>query len=457
MQMKLSEIAKIVGGELRGEDVILNGLCVDSRRVNRGDLFVAVVGKQADGHEFIEHALRNGAVGAMVTKDVHNGYSTIRVNSIEDSFAKIATHIRESFTGPVIGVTGSVGKTTVKEFLAGMLGGDDVVLKTPSNMNTEYGVPIAWMMLEKNHKYAVIEMAMRGEGQIAHLCSFSKPTHGIITAIGSAHIGELGSKEAIIRAKSELTENIPDDGVIVLPFTMDLPMLMSYATCKVITFGEDESCDVKVLGHEMLFHRNMTRGEWRVNGNNLSAEVPGIGSQQVLNVAGCLGVCLGLGFDVQTALNNLSNVKLPPDRLRRAVFQRGTILIDVYNSSPESCIQALEVLNEFPAQGKKIAILGDMLELGDFEEEEHTKIGKFIAGTNVDMLIGVGERSHWIVEGAKKSGFSGETSLCKTAEEAAKWLLSLREGDVLLIKGSRALQLENALIRAGVEIDSAHY
>ena len=455
--MKLSEIAEIVGGELRGEDVIVNGLSVDSRTVKRGDLFAAVVGKQVDGHEFIESALEKGAVGAIVTKDIHNSYSAIRVNSIEDSFAKIANNIRKSFTGPVIGVTGSVGKTTVKEFLSAILGGDDIVLKTPSNMNTEYGVPIAWMMLEKNHKYAVIEMAMRGEGQIAHLCSFSKPTHGIITSIGSAHIGELGSKEAIIRAKSELTKSIPSNGAIILPFTADLPLLESYANCKVITFGEHESCDIKVLGHEILFDRNMTRGEWRVNGDNLSAEVPGLGGQQVFNIAGCLGVCLGLGVDVRNALSNLANVKLPPDRLRSVAFQMGTVLIDVYNSSPESCIKALEVLNEFPAQGKKIAILGDMLELGDYEENEHMKIGKFVAGINVDVIVGVGERSHWIVEGAKKSGFSGETSLCGTAEEAAKWLLSLREGDVLLIKGSRALQLENALIKAGVEIDSEHY
>lgn len=457
MQMKLSEIAKIVGGQLRGEDVIVTGLSVDSRTVKVGDLFAAVAGKRVNGHEFIESALEKGAVGAMVTKDIHNGYSTIKVNSIEDSFAKIANNIRKSFTGQVVGVTGSVGKTTVKEFLSAMLGGDDVVLKTPSNMNTEYGVPIAWMMLEKHHKYAVIEMAMRGEGQIAHLCSFSQPTHGIIASIGNAHIGELGSKEAIIHAKSELTKSIPSNGAIVLPFTVDLPILKSYANCKVITFGEHESCDVKVLWHETLFDRNITRGGWRVNGDDLSADVPGLGSQQVFNAAGCLGVCLGLGFDVQNALRNLSNAKLPPDRLRSIVFQGGTILIDVYNSSPESCIKALEVLNEFPAQGKKIAILGDMLELGDFEEKEHAKIGKFIAETNVNILIGVGERSRWIAEGARKWGFSGETSLCGAAEEVAKWLLSLREGDVLLIKGSRALQLENALIKAGVVIDSKHH
>lgn len=457
MQMKLSEIAKIVGGELKGEDGVVNGLSVDSRTVKKGDLFAAVAGKQVDGHEFIETAINKGAVGAMITKDIHNGYSSIKVNSIEDSFAKIANKIRKSFTGPVIGVTGSVGKTTVKELLSAMLGGDDVVLKTPSNMNTEYGVPIAWMMLEKNHKYAVIEMAMRGEGQIAHLCSFSKPTHGIITAIGSAHIGELGSKEAIIRAKSELTQSIPSHGAIVLPYSGDLPILKSYANCKVITFGEHESCDVQVLEHEILFHHNMTRGGWRINGNDLSAQIPGLGGQQVFNVAGCLGVCLGLGFDAENALRNLSRVKLPPDRLRSIAFQKGTILIDVYNSSPESCIKALEVLNEFPVQGKRIAILGDMLELGDFEEKEHTKIGRYVAELNLDVLVGVGEKSRWIVEEAKKRAFLGETSLCETAEEAAQWLLNLQEGDVLLIKGSRALQLENALMKAGVKIDSEHH
>jgi len=445
MQFKLSDIAKITGGRWFGKDSVVHGISVDSRQVKKGDLFVAVVGNNADGHDFINDAFNRGATGALVSKEIAGNFPRIRVRSVVCALAKIAGVIRDSFRGKVIGITGSVGKTTTKELLAVALGDSKTVLKSEGNLNTEYGLPITWMKLDKNHRHVVLEMAMRGEGQIAHLCSFSRPHIGVITSIGTAHIGELGSRDAILKAKAELLESLPNDGVAVLPMGDDFVALSRYSKCGVRSFGEDVRADVRVLFSRTCFKDNTTEVEIHIENKRITGRIPGLGRHQAINASAVIAVCMALGIEPQAALNRMQNAELPSDRLRAIECYGATLLVDIYNSSPESCKEALKILLDARGFSRKIAILGDMLELGAFSEGAHREMGRLLSSSDVDVLVTVGELAPWILDEAKRNGYKGKGMSVSSSKEAASFLENLQPGDLVLIKGSRRLQLEKAL------------
>lgn len=449
MQLKLSEIAKITGGKWFGPDRLAHGISVDSRQVKKGDLFVAVVGNNADGHDFIHDAFQRGAVGALVSKEMGKEFPHVRVSSVVHALAEITRMIRDSFHGKVVAITGSVGKTTTKELLAAALGDATTVLKSEGNLNTEYGLPITWMKLEQSHRYAVLEMAMRGKGQIAHLCSFSRPHIGVITSIGTAHIGELGSREEIIKAKAELLESIPKEGLAVLPMGEDFEALSRYANCEVLSFGEQPNADVRVLSSSINLENNTTEIEIEIKNQRFSGRIPGLGRHQANNASAVLAVCIALGIDPQVALKRMQNAELPSDRLRAVECHGATLLVDVYNSSPESCKEALKILSDAKGFFRKIAILGDMLELGAFAENAHREIGKLVSSSDVDVLVTVGELAPWILEEAKAHGYHGIGMSVPSSSEVALILENLTPGDLVLIKGSRRLQLEKALPKEG--------
>ena len=345
-----------------------------------------------------------------------------------------------------MGVTGSVGKTTVKEFLAAALSSAGPVLKSEGNLNTEFGVPMTWMRLQSEHKFAVIEMGMRGKGHISQLCAFAKPTAGIITSIGTAHIGELGGRTSIADAKSELLDCLPDNGFAVLPAECDfLKPLETRAKGRVLTFGRSDAADVRVLKSSSDFDSNRTQFTIKLAGKTIEGEVPGLGEHQALNAAAAIAACVGLHVDLSAAMASMSKAQIPSKRLRAVQHASALVLVDVYNSSPESCIEALRVLASAPGRGEKIAVLGDMLELGDYTEEGHRLVGAEASRLRIDRLALVGRSAHWIREGAIETGFGGRIDWVSSVEEAAKVLQKLLPGDVALVKGSRAMALERAL------------
>ena len=447
MKLSVREVALAVGVSNIVADVVATGISVDSRSLIVGDIFCAVEGNRVDGHLFVNQAIERGAVALLVSKEISAPIPVLRVENVVTALAKIAYEVRSRFSGDVFGITGSVGKTTVKELLSAALGGDSAVMKTPGNLNSEYGVPMSWMHLEPFHQFAVIEMGMRGKGHIAHLCSFSRPNIGIISAIGLAHVGEVGSREAIVNIKGELIEALPKSGVAVLPAGKDFSELSSRASCRIISFGE--SADVSVVRTEICISNNKTIAEFSCFGRSLTGELSGLGRGIASNAAAVLGAVSAICADTENALALMATTQMPSGRLNAIHYNDATILVDVYNSSPESCIEALNVLS--CATGKKSAILGDMLELGEMSINEHYKIGRKVGEIGVERLFLVGELSSEIGRGAKETNPSILIHEFSNSDEASIVFQQLESSETVLIKGSRGLQMENALKNTGVK------
>lgn len=444
--MKLSEFADRCEGSLVGEDAEFGGFATDSREVGPGCLFVCIRGERTDGHEFAADAFRAGAAACLCERTVEGRH--ILVGNIATALAAFALSIRTEFAGPVIGVTGSTGKTSTKEFVAAALSPKGPVLKSSGNRNTEYTSPLVWSELSPEHWAVVVEMGMRGFGQIAHLASFSRPTIGIVTNVGTSHIEKVGSREGIARAKSEMLAALPGDGTAVLWQEDDfLPALRNPSPCPVVTFGFAQEADCRVLGYRALsWERCLLRG--RLDDVVFEVELPTTGRHQALNASAAVLAARCAGVGVAEAAAALAGAELPPLRLQVVNFKGATVVLDTYNASPDSTIAALRTLADVPAEGRRIAILGEMKELGDYTESGHRAVGAALGLSPVDHAVLTGGPTSFIEDEALKTGFtkSKVTSFASfDIENVRRFLSGIRPGDVVLIKGSRALGLENAL------------
>lgn len=447
MTLDLREIATLVGATGEFPSLPVTGIAVDSRSVRPGDIFCAIVGARVDGHDYLDDAANRGAMAALVTREVPSPLPVLRVPSVPDALASIAHHIRDDFAGTVVAVTGSVGKTTVKELIAAALAPEGPVLKSLGNQNTEYGLPMTWMRLEPEHAFAILEMAMRGFGQVDALCKFSRPRIGVITSIGSAHAGEVGGSQGIAKAKGELIANLPPEGRGIVPSGPHEDYFRSIAKCPVITFGSSAESHVRVIASDTAFDENCVRFRIELDGQSVEGKCPGLGTHQALNAAAAIAAAGAVGVDPQKAADSLENAVLPTDRLRFEPMGRGGVLVDVYNSSPESCAAALRVLAEAPS-GHRVAILADMLELGEESERLHREVGALPEFDLIDSLFVLGEDTAWLAEEAARRNPHLAVERLESLDSAASILSGLREGDVALIKGSRKFELERAVTQA---------
>lgn len=446
--MTVQYFASRCGGSVVGVDgsLPINGFATDSRDVPEGGLFLCIAGENVDGHDFVAQAMENGAVACLAEKQIDA--PSIIVKNLVQALAKFASGKREEFIGPVVGVTGSTGKTTTKEFIAAALAPLGQVLKNPGNRNSEYTSPLVWADLNLSHRSVVIEMGMRGLGQIEHLASFTKPTIGVVTQIGTAHIEKVGSREGIVKAKSELLRALPKDGIAVLWQDDDyLGDLKKSTKCESVTFGFSPESDCRVLGYKSLgWEKCIVRGE--LDGTVFEAELPTTGRHQALNAACAVLTAHMAGVPVLDAAYALSQAELPPLRLQIVPYHGATVVLDTYNASPDSTIAAIKTLTEVPSEGKRLIILGEMKELGDYTESGHRAVGKALAESPVDSVFLAGGPTSYIGDEARKCGFSNDKiTECKTLDldKVRAFLRQLEPGDVVLIKGSRALGLEQAL------------
>lgn len=449
MQLTLQELARILNVPPPREVLQVTGLSFDSRTVKKGDLFCAVKGKKHDGHDFVMEAGEKGAVAGLVTAEVPANIPLLKVPSIETALAQIASWIRERVFVPVIGVTGSVGKTSTKEFIFSALSPFGPVLRSEGNLNTEYGLPQTWFQWEKHYRFVVLEMAMRGKGQIRALCEFSKPIVGVVTRIGRAHLGELGSVEAIVSAKAELLDSLPPSGVAILRHDEFLPSLREHCRCPVITFGTNPHADVYVSDVNPNLETGTSVVFLSLQGKRLRGQLPTLGPEQAVNASAAVATALALGLDVEKAVEALAHTRLPAGRLKLRQFEKVTILEDMYNSNPESCIEALNVFEKLKGQ-RKVVILGEMLELGDFSENLHRLVGAKLAEAVPDVIITIGNMAKWMLEEAIKRGFRGDGCFYQHVDEVPNLKHWCRPGDVVLIKGSRLMELEKLLWKAGL-------
>lgn len=445
IRISASEFARRCGGACFGEAEI-TGFTTDSRNVQPGDLYIAAYGERADGHDFVDAAIKAGAACSLVARPVNGPH--ILVEDVVASIAALGLSYRAEFNGPVIGITGSAGKTSAKEFTYAALGVLGPVLKSQGNRNTEYTNPLTWVELQPSHKSVVLEMGMRGFGQILHLAQAALPTIGLVTGIGTAHIEKVGSREGICKAKGELLQVLPSDGYAVLWQEDDyLNDLKQLCECEVQTFGTSQEADCRIIGSQSLdWENSLVRLSYR--GEEADVVVPAIGRHQARNAAAGVLVAVLAGADFKEAVAALKNVQLPPMRLEAREYKGATIILDNYNASPDSTVAAIRTLNEVPVKGRRLAILGEMKELGDFTESGHRLVGTAVAESSIDQALLTGGPTKFIYDEAVQRGFQASRLDSRDVldlEIVRTFVERVAPGDVLLIKGSRALGLENAL------------
>lgn len=442
LNLRLADVILTLNANLlRGDiDTVVHGVCADSRLAMPGDLFFALVA-QRDGHEFVADALRHGAVAAVVSKDVGVGISLIQVPDTLYALGSFAKWHRLQMGKPIVGVTGSVGKTTTKEMIAAVLGRKYTVLKNEGNYNNEIGVPLTLLQMDERHDIGVLEMAMRGMGEIKRLANIALPRIAVITNIGLSHIERLGSREAIASAKAEILDDLPPDGLAILPADDEfLPLLRERRFGRVVTFGESESADVRA--ENVRVHTDGCAGATvKTPRGGIELELAALGRHNIPNALAAVAVGLELGVDIEEIKASLEVFNPPSMRFNIIKSPLGyTVIDDVYNANPASMEAALRGLAAM--QGRKIAVLGDMLELGEHAERAHLEIGELAAEQGIDRLVTVGEASRWIAEGATRRGLTEISSFEKSSNVAEALKPELRPGDIILVKGSRGMTME---------------
>lgn len=444
LPIRVDEFAKRCGGTAHGfaNDAEMTSFALDSREAGPGSLFVAIKGARVDGHAYVSETLKSGAIGSLVERPVEGPH--VLVGSVVEALARFAASARAEFTGPVIGITGSAGKTSTKEFVAAAVSPLGPVLKTHGNRNTEYTVPLLWAELEPKHQVAVVEMSMRGFGQIRHLASFSKPTIGLVTNVGFAHIEMVGSREGIAEAKAELLEALPEDGFALL-WAADafLKLLKSKTRAQVRTFGYTGAADCQITSYKPL---NWTSSEVQgtLDGRTWKARLPAVGHHMAVNASAAVLAASCAGVDPREAAARLESAELPPMRMEVRELNGTTLVLDTYNASPPSFVAAVETLAELPAAGRRMAVVGEMKELGEHSREAHREVGAAIATHHLDEVLFMGEATEAALAECRAMGME-HVRMGGSHEDVREFIRQARPGDVVLIKGSRALELELAL------------
>jgi UDP-N-acetylmuramoyl-tripeptide--D-alanyl-D-alanine ligase len=439
------EIRRALGAQLLSErpgtQRAFTGVSNDSRATKPGEIFVALRTENRDGHDFAPAAIEAGAAGLIVSEPVEapEGVSVFRVRDTKTALGEVAAYWRARFLIRAIVVTGSVGKTTTKELIAALLASEHEVLKSPANFNDEVGVSMTLLQLENRHDRAVIEVGMFAEGEIRRLCEVVQPEMAVVMNVGPVHLERLGSIEAIARAKSEAVEGLPWTGNAVLNHDDPLVEAMRARTkARVMTFGLSAGADVR--GSD-LRSRGLDGVDFKVtaHGRSLEAHSPLAGADLVPNALAALAVAFADGMSLEHAVSALRSAQVPARLQVRRARSGALVLDDCYNASPASMFAALAVLEETP--GRRIALLGDMLELGAAEAEGHRNVGKRAAGVAA-VLYTVGPRAKMIADAAAEAGAKCVRHF-ESREEATEALQrEARDGDVVLIKASHGMALE---------------
>ena len=448
MKLPLSQIAEftLATGEFDGK-AIAQGYSIDSRTIRPGELFFAVIGERLDGHDYVEQALAKGAVAAVIHKNEASRYpSKSQLLLVDDTLLalqNLAAAVRMLWAKPLIAVTGSAGKTTTKEAIAHVLSTKFSVLKSEGNLNNHFGLPLMLLKLGPEHDIAVVEIGMSHGGEIAALAKIAQPETGVVTNVAPVHLEFFNSIAEIAAAKRELIESLPSTGTAVL--NADDEYVSQFGKSfkgRVLSYGTAPTADVRAENIEAQGTRGSTF-DIVAAGQRCSVQFPLVGAHNIHNALASVAVAQQCGMGLLKAAEALSTLAPPEKRGQVIQFGNITIVNDCYNSNPKALEAMVQVLTTMPAK-RRIVVAGEMLELGPTAEELHRASGRYIAGLNIDLLLGVRGLAQAIVESAQAAGIRAD--FVATAEEAGEWLArETRDGDVVLIKGSRGVKLERAL------------
>jgi UDP-N-acetylmuramoyl-tripeptide--D-alanyl-D-alanine ligase len=457
VELTAREIAAATGGELvaGAPDATAWGFAIDSRRLVPGEAFVALRAER-DGHHFVADAFSRGATVALVERNIDAPTSSgalIRVDNTLRALQTLASRARDQLSRAVfVGITGSAGKTATKDLTAAAAGRGRVVHASPESFNNEAGVPLTLLGAPENTEILITEMGARFEGNIRELTDIVRPTIGVVTHVGLAHAGLLGGREGIAQVKGELVEALPSDGLAVLNAECDAtPGLAARTSARVIRVGRGADADLRAV--DVTFDEHLrARFTLETPAGAAPVTLPLRGDHQVENAAQAVAVALEVGVPLEAAVAGLADARSAAHRMELSRTADDVLVLnDAYNSSPTSAKAAIRSLAKLPVKGRRIAVLGEMLELGEQGESEHVALGELAAAEGIDLLIAVGDRADQLANGAKKGRI--EVISAADADDAARRVIEeLRAGDAVLVKASRAVGLElvaEALTRGG--------
>ena len=461
--LTVKDILKVTKGELLlgEENLECKTFSKDTRKIKKGDTYIGIKGETFDGSSFWKQALENGAQAVIIEnvevtkeeKEKFKGKVIIKVKNTLEALYEMAKYKRSLYNIPVVAITGSVGKTSTKDIVANVVGQKYKTLKTIGNNNNNIGLPFTILRMQ-DEEIAVLEMGMNHFGEISLLTSIAKPTICVITNIGTSHIGNLGSRENILKAKLEILEGNKNPTIII---NNDNDLLHKwYEENKniknILTYGINEKSDINA--EKMILEPNYSEYECKIDGIENKIKVPIGGEHFVLNSLCALTVGKALGIETKKIIKGIEGFELTKKRMDITTLKGGVKIVnDAYNASFESMKASLKVLSEFK-ENRKIAVLGDMFELGDFSKELHEKVGHEVVENKIDILICNGENSKNIVEQAKKDGmnkdkiyyFDNKNEILKTLGKIAK------PGDIILFKASNGMkfyELAEEIVKKG--------
>lgn len=434
------------GGYLDGDfSLEVSGVVTDSRSAKGGNLFVALRGERFDGHAFLGEVFAKGVRAAIVEagcRVIPDGMSVIRVPDTLAGLQRLAAEYRKALPIRVVGITGSSGKTTTKDFTFSILSQRMSGWCTAGNLNNHIGVPLTLLAGSRDSEMAVIEMGMNHAGEIAPLAAMAQPEVGIITNIGMAHIEFLGSQQAIAVEKGALAAAIGASGTVVLPGSEPFGRLIEEMTSARILRAGLSCGDVQAVDVHAL--ENGSRFGLVYEGMRSEVELTVPGLHMVQNAALSAAAGLALGVSLDAAADGLRGMKLTKGRMETRLIRGIHFLDDTYNANPDSMCAALRTLAQWPAAGARIAVLGRMGELGAFAEQGHRQVGK-VAADGVDWVVAVGEQADWIADEARRGGAQRVDHFVEVAEASAALKEKIQPGDVVLVKGSRSARMERVI------------
>jgi UDP-N-acetylmuramoyl-tripeptide--D-alanyl-D-alanine ligase len=429
----------------RGASTRFDGAGIDGRETRPGDIYFAILGDTFDGHRFCEQAIAAGATALVISRDVPAPpahVTVVKVGDTRDAIGRLSLLVRRRATAKVVGVTGSSGKTTTKELLAAALAavaGADRVVASEGSLNNETGVPRTLLRLRPRHEFAVVEMGMRGLGHIAYLTRWAEPDVGLVLNAGLAHVGVVGSVGAIARGKSEIWMN----GCAAV-YPADDPRLAAHARAQAqrrFTFGGAGA----TVAIDAVEPRGPEGSDARlaIDGRPYRVRVPIVGRHNVTNAAAAMAVAVALGVDLERAAAGIADARPAQARSQVRVVGGRNVLVDCYNANPASMRAAIETTGELARGARAVAVLGDMLELGEREAEEHEQVGGLLGG--FAAVVTLGERARHIAQGARAAGAATVAEAADPEDAARRAAAATRAGDWILVKASRGMKLERVV------------
>lgn len=443
-----AQLVKAVKGQLLwgNAEQVFTGITTDSRKVVKNNLFIPLVGEKFDGHDYIEQCFNTGAAVCLTEKSIPqiDNAAAVLVEDTGRALRDLATWHRNKYNIPVIGITGSVGKTSTKDMIYCVLAKQYEVLKTQGNFNNEIGLPLTLLNLNDSHEAAVIEMGMSGFGEISRLTGIAQPQIAVITNIGVSHIEKLGSQQGILKAKLEILEGLKPGGLVVLngddPLLRDLKGKLNYNT---VYYGMNSGLDYNAQDYESLGEAG-TQFNIKLGSKTYKVTIPVPGIHNVYNALAAVAVGIEMNIPMNIIVDGIAEYS--PGNMRQNIITYNGIKIinDAYNASPQSMQAAINVLEELCSKTRGIAVLGDMFEMGAMAEELHYGVGSFIKDKKIDYLITIGKDSKHIMQAVVDSGNQTiKLQHFDNNNEALTYILSIvSQGDFILIKGSRGMKME---------------